>query len=196
MRQGTGNRGVAVAIGIMVLAAYLLVRGMAGTLTAEIRHVASDDEAQLAVSAAAGRLRMIGYHHSGADASVIYAGPDETDFYSDLQAAGTPQCYRIYLGDGRIHQARADGPSCALFIRFAAGGPIVTAAGPGPGSITALRFSYYSAADAGGSPLVGVPLAADRRWLIRRIGITAVTTNTRDGTAAAIATESVIRATR
>lgn len=117
---------------------------------------------------------MLGYNYTPTATSpaVIYADPHEVDFFADLDNTGTAQCYRFYLNNGSVYQAKVTGNTCSSSITSAVGQAMTASAEAKALTFTELDFSYWTAADLGGGQMTDNPLTLNDRSLIRRVSIT------------------------
>ncbi len=163
-----------VLLGTMSLGVFLAFRaGLTSWLTIQ-QFAGEQQNGRVAVNQVGRSLRMLGYNYATTATSpaVIYADPHEVDFFADLDNTGTAQCYRFYLNNGTVYQAKVTGTGCDATIRSTVGQPMTANAEAKALTFTELDFSYWSAADLGGGQLTDNPLTLNDRALVRRVGIT------------------------
>ncbi|HLW58328.1 MAG TPA: hypothetical protein VKV57_00215 [bacterium] len=176
-QQGTTLMDVLAALmllGVMALGVFLAFRANLTTWLTIQQYAEEQQNGRVVVNRLARGLRMLGYNYtpSATSPAVIYGGPNEVDFFADLDNTGTPQCYRFYLNGGIVYQAKVTGSGCNATITSAVGQPLTAASEAKVLTFTELDFSYWSAADLGGGQLTDNPLTINDRSLIRRVAIT------------------------
>jgi Tfp pilus assembly protein PilW len=176
-QRGTSFVDILAALALLAtisLGVFLAFRaGLTSWLTIQ-QFAGEQQNGRAAVNKVGRSLRMLGYNYAPTPTSpaLIYADAHEVDFLADLDNTGTPQCYRFYLNNEAVNQAKVTGAGCNASITSAVGQPLTA-----PGEAKALRFteldfSYWSAADLGGGQLTDTPLTLSDRNLVRRISVT------------------------
>jgi len=162
-----------VLLATMSLGVFLAFRaGLTSWLTIQ-QFAGEQQNGRAAVNQVGRSLRMLGYNYTPTATSpaVIYADSHEVDFFADLDNTGTPQCYRFYLNNGTVYQAKVTGTGCNSSIGSTVGRPMTATSEAKVLTFTEMDFSYWSAADLGGGQLVDDPLTLNDRSLIRRVSI-------------------------
>jgi Tfp pilus assembly protein PilW len=177
-----GQRGIALLdvlvamalLGIMSTGLFVgFQTGLANWLISQ-QYAAEQQNGRTAVNRVVRTLRMAGYNYSptATNPAFIYADAHEVDLYGDLDNTGTAQCYRFYLNNGIVYEAKVTGSLCGSSIITATGNPLTTAVEAKTLTFTELDFTYWSAADLGGGQLASTPLSASDRALVRRVEVT------------------------
>ncbi len=183
-------------LGIMSTGVFLGFQAGLSNWIITQQYASEQQNGRATVNRVARGLRMAGYNYTGTATApaFIYASGNEVDFYADIDNTGTVQCYRFYLHNGVVYEAKDTSTSCGSSITGETGNPLTTSVEAKTLTFTELDFTYYDAEDLSGGQLTSTPLSASDRALIRRVEVTVKVKGVSSSeTPVSIVTDTVIR---